>query len=88
MSGGKFWTSGPGRRWKSEEPHGAQILARTLTVADHCDRCGARAYVRVLLPNTLELLFCAHHNRQYAPALTKIAVEIHDETRRLADAEA
>jgi hypothetical protein len=30
------------------------------------------------------LLFCAHHNRQYASALRKIAVEIHDETRRLA----
>jgi hypothetical protein len=37
-----------------------------------------------LLPNDLELLFCAHHNRQYASALRKIAVEIHDETRRLA----
>jgi len=31
----------------------------------------------------LELLFCAHHNRQYASALTKIAVEIRDETGRL-----
>jgi hypothetical protein len=51
---------------------------------DRCDRCGARAYVRVLLPNGLELLFCAHHNRQYASALSKVAVEIHDETRQLA----
>ena len=50
---------------------------------DRCDRCGARAYVRVVLPNALELLFCAHHNRQYASALTKIAVEIHDQTYRL-----
>jgi len=31
----------------------------------------------------LELLFCAHHNRQYASALTKIAVEIRDETGQL-----
>jgi hypothetical protein len=30
------------------------------------------------------LLFCAHHHRQYANALTKIAVEIRDETHRLA----
>jgi len=34
----------------------------------------------VLLPRGLELLFCAHHNRQYASALTRIAVEIRDET--------
>jgi hypothetical protein len=32
----------------------------------------------------LELLFCAHHNRQHSSALTKIAVGIHDETDRLA----
>jgi hypothetical protein len=30
------------------------------------------------------LLFCAHHNRQYATALRKIAVEIRDETEQLA----
>ena len=50
---------------------------------DRCDRCGAQAYVQVLLPNGLELLFCAHHNRQHSSALTKIAVEIRDETERL-----
>jgi hypothetical protein len=55
---------------------------------DRCDRCGARAYLRVLLPNGLELLFCAHHGRQHASALTKIAVEIHDETERLTPAAA
>jgi hypothetical protein len=31
----------------------------------------------------MELLFCAHHGRQHVSALTKIAVEIHDETERL-----
>jgi hypothetical protein len=51
---------------------------------DRCDRCGAQAYVWALLPNGLELLFCAHHNRQHSSALTKIAVGIHDETDRLA----
>jgi hypothetical protein len=39
--------------------------------------------VRVILPGPAQLLFCAHHNRQHAPALAKIAVEIHDETARL-----
>jgi hypothetical protein len=37
----------------------------------------------VLLPSRLELLFCAHHDRQYATALAKIAVAIRDETGRL-----
>jgi hypothetical protein len=59
-----------------------------LNVTDRCDRCGAQAYVRVMLPGRLELLFCAHHNRQHASALAKIAVEIQDETQRLARATA
>ena len=80
MSGSKFWARGPGRRQESEEA----VLAGTLTAVDRCDRCGARAYVRALLPNGLELLFCAHHNRQYSSALAKIGVGIHDETGRLA----
>jgi hypothetical protein len=56
----------------------------SLSAVDRCDRCGARAFVRVVLPSDLELLFCAHHARQHAAALAKIAVEIYDETRRLA----
>jgi hypothetical protein len=78
MSGSRFWAKFRGRRPKSEQAD--PVLAGTLTATDRCDRCGARAYVRVLLPSRLELLFCAHHNRQYASALTRIAVEIHDET--------
>jgi len=84
MSGSKFWARGRARQHESEPADGAQVVDETLTVVDRCDRCGARAYVRVLLPNLLELLFCAHHNRQYASALKKIAVEIHDETDQLA----
>jgi hypothetical protein len=88
MSGSKFWARGEERRQESEKSDGAPVIAAYLTAADRCDRCGARAYVRVLLPNFLELLFCAHHNRQYASALTKIAVEIHDETGQLVRAAA
>jgi hypothetical protein len=84
MSGSKFWPRGPARQQENDKSDGAEVLAASLTAADSCDRCGARAYVRVLLPNFLELLFCAHHNRQYASTLTKIAVEIHDETGQLA----
>jgi hypothetical protein len=62
---------------------GAIAPTRPLSALDLCDRCGAPAYVRVLLPGSGELLFCAHHNRKHADALAKIAVEIHDETGRL-----
>ena len=65
---------------------GALAPTKPLTAADRCDRCGAQAYVRVLLASSGELLFCAHHNRQHAPALTKIAAEIQDETQRLSRA--
>jgi hypothetical protein len=88
MSESRFWARGAERQQESEKRDGAQVLAASLTAADRCDRCGARAYVRVLLPTFLELLFCAHHNRQYASTLTKIAVEIHDETGQLARADA
>jgi hypothetical protein len=53
-----------------------------LTAADRCDRCGAQAYVRVLLPSG-ELLFCAHHARQHSSALADVAVHVQDETGRL-----
>lgn len=54
----------------------------TLTAADRCDRCGAQAYVRVVLP-VGELLFCAHHARAHSDKYSAIATEIHDETDRL-----
>jgi hypothetical protein len=62
---------------------GAMAPTKPLNATDLCDRCGAQAYVRVVLAGSAELLFCAHHNRQHAEALAKIAVEIQDETSRL-----
>ncbi len=53
-----------------------------LTAADRCDRCGAQAYVRVLLP-VGELLFCAHHAREHAPKYSQLATHVQDETDRL-----
>ena len=61
---------------------GAMAPTKPLNANDLCDRCGAPAYVRVILPGSAELLFCAHHNRQHASALVKVVVEIHDETAR------
>ena len=82
MSGRRFWERNQEGRMESERA--GRVFARRLTVTDRCDRCGAQAYVRVLLPSHLELLFCAHHHRQHASVLRKIAVAISDETHRLA----
>jgi hypothetical protein len=83
---GTFWIRGRHKSAESENAAaaGSRAPGWQLTAVDRCDRCGAQAYVRVLLPGRLELLFCAHHNRQYSSALANIAVEIHDETIRLA----
>ncbi len=56
-----------------------------LTASDRCDRCGAQAYVRVMLATGGDLLFCAHHALKYEPRLRQLAAEIHDETGRLTD---
>jgi hypothetical protein len=66
---------------------GAIAPTKPLTALDQCDRCGAQAYVRVLLPGGGELLFCAHHSRQHSEKLAEVAVEIQDETGRLTDSE-
>jgi hypothetical protein len=44
--------------------------------SDRCDRCGAAARVRAVLPSGGELLFCNHHARQYSARLKKLAAEI------------
>ncbi len=54
-----------------------------LTAADRCDRCGAQAYVRAVLPGGGDLLFCAHHGREHAVKLREVAVDIKDESARL-----
>jgi len=61
----------------------AMAPIRPLSATDLCDRCGAQAYVRVVLSGSGELLFCAHHSRKHADALAKVAIEIQDETERL-----
>lgn len=66
---------------------GAIAPTKPLTALDVCDRCGAQAYVRVLLANAGELLFCSHHAREHATALAKVAVDIQDESKRLSQAQ-
>jgi len=60
---------------------------KPLTAADRCDRCGAQAYILARLTSGGELLFCAHHGREHLPKLQNLATEIHDETKRLQEAE-
>ena len=62
----------------------AATAAAPLTAADRCDRCGARAYIRVVLPGGGELLFCAHHGRKHEVALRAADADIQDESDALA----
>jgi hypothetical protein len=55
---------------------------RTLTNGDRCDRCGAQAFVRVVL-STGDLLFCGHHAKAYENDLRPKAVDWVDETATL-----
>lgn len=83
MSARESWTK---RRARSEEatPSRMPAIATPMNAVHRCDRCGAQAYVLVLLHSRQNLLFCAHHYRQHAPALAKVAVAVQDETQRLA----
>lgn len=57
-----------------------------LTAQDRCDRCGAQAYTRVIIPGPSEsaLLFCAHHTHEHQDALRdKGAMIARDERPKL-----
>jgi hypothetical protein len=62
------------------------MIASTLTATDRCDRCGAQAYMRATLTSGAELLFCAHHAREYEAGLRAAEAEIYWEPERLAEA--
>jgi hypothetical protein len=64
---------------------GALAPTRPLLAADRCDRCGAQAYVRAVLPGGGDLLFCAHHGRKYSDSLRATGADIQDETDRLVE---
>lgn len=60
-----------------------------LNASHRCDRCGSRAYVVTVLARTRklpyggELLWCQHHFRKYAEAITPLLSAIVDETAQL-----
>ena len=53
-----------------------------LTAHDRCDKCGAQAFHRAVLLAG-ELLFCAHHGREYAERLSRTALRIEDGSDRI-----
>ena len=89
MSARESWTRRRAQRPEFEEaaPGWAPAPADPMNAVHRCDRCGAQAWVRVLLCSHHDLLFCAHHYRQHAPALAQVAAAIQDETHRLARGE-
>ena len=89
MSARESWTQHQARRRERAETAPSGALARTepMNAQHRCDRCGAQAYVRVLLLSRQDLLFCAHHYRQHASALARVALAVQDETQRLARAD-
>ena len=56
-----------------------------LNALDRCDRCGAQAYVRAVLLNGGELMFFAHHGKEYAEKLKSVAAKIVDESEKLVE---
>lgn len=56
-----------------------EALIPTFTATERCDRCGAQAFVRAVLVAG-DLLFCAHHGREYAGRLEGVALLIEDGT--------
>jgi len=54
----------------------------SLGADDRCDRCGAPAYVQVVLDQGT-LLFCAHHFVESEAPLRATARVVHDERHRL-----
>lgn len=56
----------------------ATMTERQIQISDRCDRCGARAGVKVIGVNG-ELFFCSHHYNEHAKALEKYAYDIIDE---------
>jgi hypothetical protein len=71
MSARESWTRRGGPRPERNEaaPGRTPAVPGPMNARCRCDRCGAHAYVRVVLSTRQDLLFCAHHYRQHAAAL-------------------
>ncbi len=45
--------------------------------------CGAQGFVRALLPNGHDLVFCDHHGREHEAALAAAGATVRDESRAI-----
>lgn len=54
----------------------ATLTSPEITAADRCDRCGAAARLRVMLPSGGELLFCSHHGHEHEAKLREVDATI------------
>jgi hypothetical protein len=75
---------------RTERDMSDQVMLESvpLNALDRCDRCGAQAYVRAVLLNGGELMFCAHHGKEYAEKLKSVAAKIIDESEKLVETSA
>lgn len=48
-----------------------------LVQSDRCDRCGAQAFAIAIFASS-DLLFCAHHFREFKPMLELQGAELYD----------
>ena len=72
---------------RTERDMSEQLMLESvpLNALDRCDRCGAQAYVRAVLLTGGELMFCAHHGKEYAEKLKTVAAKIQDESEKLVE---
>lgn len=63
----------------------AQPKVYTLTAAHRCDRCGAQAYVHVILESGNDLMYCNHHWTKNKVAMVEQGIidTVIDESDRL-----
>ena len=75
------------RTLRTERDMSEQMMLESvpLNALDRCDRCGAQAYVRAVLLTGGELMFCAHHGKEYAEKLKTVAAKIQDESEKLVE---
>ena len=55
----------------------AAVAPHAFSASDRCDRCGAQAFMRAVL-TAGDLLFCAHHGREYGDILAAKALVVED----------
>ena len=54
-----------------------------LNHSDRCDRCGGRAYVRMLKDGNERILMCGHHGRKHETGLLMGGFDVEDQTFQL-----